>query len=256
MTTLSIITAVLNNVNTINDCLSSIHGQSVQPLEHIIIDGASTDGTLDIIRNNKNEYTKIFSAPDEGIYHGMNKGLALATGDVIGTLNADDMYYDNDVLAKVTKCFEVEEIDSCYGDLLYVEPESINKTVRYWKSGNFNSNKFRWGWMVPHPTFFVRREIYEKYGLFNTKMGTAADYELMLRFLVKFRISSYYIRDVLIKMRTGGASNSSFTNRIKANRMDKLAWEVNRLKPYPWTVWMKPLRKIMQWILFPKDPLI
>lgn len=287
--TISIITTVLNNVNTVDDCLSSIHGQRVQPFEHIIIDAGSTDGTLERIRERKKEYTRIFSEPDDGIYHGMNKGLALATGDVVGTLNADDMYYDTDVLAKVAKVFEDERVDSCYGDLVYIatdnkgirstvygikerykvqgigctvqgvrdkERYTVNglwytdeKVVRYWKSGAYDPRKFYWGWMVPHPTFFVRRHVFEKYGIFNTDLGTAADYELMLRFLVKYEISAHYIPEVLIRMRVGGISNASIVNRLKANRMDRRAWQVNGLRPFPWTLWMKPFRKIGQWAI-------
>ena len=123
--------------------------------------------------------------------------------------------------------------------------------VRYWKSGEYNPRKFYWGWMVPHPTFFVRREVYEKYGLFNLELGTAADYKLMLRFLLKHKISCIYIPEVLVTMRVRGVSNSSWVNRIRANRMDRKAWEVNGLKPYPWTLWMKPIRKMPQWFLRP-----
>jgi len=279
MTTISIITTVLNNVNTVDDCLSSIHEQREQPFEHIIIDGESTDGTLDRIRERKKEYTKIISEPDNGIYHGMNKGLAQATGEVVGTLNADDMYYDNDVLAKVVKAFDDERVNSCYGDLVYIATdnkgirsrsmaydikernmakclrctakdvlEKDDRIVRYWKSGAYNSRKFYWGWMAPHPTFFVRRQFFEQYGVFNADLGTAADYELMLRFLLRYRMSAYYIPEVLIKMRVGGISNSSIVNRLKANKMDRKAWQVNGLSPFPWTLWLKPLRKTGQWV--------
>lgn len=265
MLTISIITTVLNKVSTVDDCLSSIHKQRVKPFEHIIVDGGSTDGTFEKIRKGKRAYTRFLSESDDGIYDGMNKGLALAQGDVVGTLNADDMYYDPDVLAKVTRVFEDEKIDSCYGDLVYVAtgnkkirdkkrykknglPYVDEKIVRYWKSGVYDPRKFYWGWMAPHPTFFVRRHIFEQYGIFNTGLGTAADYELMLRFLLKYKISTCYIPDVLVKMRTGGVSNSSIVNRLKANRMDNHAWKVNGLRPLPWSLWMKPLRKIGQWM--------
>jgi len=145
--------------------------------------------------------------------------------------------------------FEKQNIDSCYGDLLYVDKNDKNKVIRYWKSSEYKHGKFKQGWMPPHPTFFVRRKIYEKYGYFNLALGSAADYELMLRFLVKHRITTAYIPEVLVKMRIGGKSNSSLRNRIRANRMDRMAWKVNDLKPYPWTLWMKPLRKIGQYFL-------
>ena len=127
------------------------------------------------------------------------------------------------------------------------------KVVRYWRSGEFDSQKFYWGWMPPHPTFFVRRSVYERYGLFNLAMGTAADYEMMLRLLVKHRISCAYLPEILVQMRTGGASNVSWKSRIEANRMDRKAWEVNGLKPYPWTMMMKPLRKVGQWVARPRS---
>lgn len=212
------------------------------------------------------------SEPDRGIYDGMNKGLRLATGDVVGILNADDFYSSAETLAKVAKVFAEPGVDSCYGDLVYVadEKESLQssvistqsrvsgpfardyKVVRYWRSGEFDYREFYWGWMVPHPTFFVRRSVYERYGYFNLEMGTAADYELMLRFLVRHRISAAYLPEILIQMRSGGASNVTLKARMKANRMDRKAWEVNELKPYPWTLMMKPLRKVGQWFSRPR----
>ena len=121
--------------------------------------------------------------------------------------------------------------------------------MRHWKSGTFTPGKFYWGWMPPHPTFFVQREVYQRHGLFNLELGSAADYEIMLRFLVKHQLSATYIPEVLVKMRTGGVSNASFANRLAANRMDRKAWDVNNLRPYPWTIIMKPVRKISQWFL-------
>ena len=133
------------------------------------------------------------------------------------------------------------------GDLVYVDANDTDRVVRYWRSWDYKPKKFYWGWMPPHPTFFVRREVYERCGLFNPDLGTAADYELMLRFLVRYKITSAYLSEIIIKMRSGGASNASLINRLRANRMDRLAWEVNGLRPYPWTLWMKPLRKIPQY---------
>lgn len=244
MVNISIITATFNSASTIGDCLDSVkdHGNAV---EHIIIDGGSNDGTLDIVKSYPH-IARVISEPDRGIYDAMNKGIALTSGDVIGILNSDDFYADKMVLTKVARVFLNESVDSCYGDLLYVDPVDITKITRIWKSGPFHKENFYWGWMPPHPTFFVRRHIYEKYGMFNTDLGSAADYELMLRFLVKHKISMGYIPEVLVKMRAGGASNVSLRNRLKANRMDRYAWIVNGLKPYPWTTYLKPLRKIGQ----------
>lgn len=247
MVELSIVTTAFNAARTIQDCIESVNSQG-QSIEHIIIDGGSTDGTLEIIEEYKLCLAKIVSEPDEGIYDGMNKGLRLATGDIIGLLNADDLYAGPDVLEKVVKAFSECDVDSCYGNLVYVDPRNNNRVVRYWKPGEYHYRRFYWGWMPAHPTFFVHRTIYEKYGLFNLDLGSAADYELMLRFLVKHRISSTYIPEILVKMRTGGISNASLKNRLLANRKDRLAWKVNGLKPYPWTLFLKPLSKVSQWV--------
>lgn len=247
---LTVVTVAYNVARTIRDCLESVRNQTAA-VEHIIIDGGSTDGTLEIIEEYRPFLVKIVSEPDRGIYDGMNKGIRLATGDVVGLLNADDVYAGPEVLSRVQKVFEEQKCDSCYGDLVYVSSGNLNKVIRYWKAGNFESRRFYWGWMPPHPTFFVRREIYQKYGLFRLDLGSAADYELMLRFLVKQGISASYVPEVLVKMRTGGASNASLKKRLAANKNDRLAWEVNGLKPYPWTLYCKPLRKIGQYFLKP-----
>lgn len=264
MTTISIITAVRNGAATIGDALTSLGEQSV-PCEHVVIDGASTDATVDLVRR-LSPASHVFSAPDCGIYDAMNKGIALTSGDIIGILNADDYYASAEVLAKVIAVFRDPAVMSCYGDLEYVHDsdpglwalnnEGIQnsklryqncKVVRSWQSGSFCPNKFRWGWMPPHPTFFVRRSVYETYGDFRLDMGSAADYELMLRLLLKERITAAYIPEVLVRMRVGGTSNASLQNRFKANRMDRRAWEVNGLRPYPWTIMLKPLRKLPQY---------
>jgi len=245
---ISIITAVLNGIRTIRDCIGSVKGQ-VYPAEHVIIDGNSTDGTLDVISECCPSLEKVVSEPDRGIYDAMNKGVRLATGDVIGILNADDIYAHSNVLAKVARVFADERFDACYGDLDYVDPVDTVRVLRSWRAGAFNQKSFYWGWMPPHPTLFVRRKVYEKYGDFKLDMGSAADYELMLRFIVKREIRVGYIPEVLVNMRYGGVSTLTLRNRIAANRMDRRAWEVNGLRPYPWTLWVKPLRKIGQFLL-------
>jgi len=246
MNTISIITVTYNAAPTIRDCLSCVRKQTAE-VEHIIIDGLSDDSTTKIAREYGNSLAHIISEPDKGIYDAMNKGLKRASGDIIGILNADDFYPATDTLAKVMRVFEDPQVDACYGDLLYVDACNIEKIVRNWRSGSFTPAKFYWGWMPPHPTFFVRRSVYEKYGLFNLELGSAADYEIMLRFLLKYRVNTAYIPEVLVKMRTGGVSNASIKNRLLANKMDRKAWKVNGLKPYPWTLSMKPLRKVGQW---------
>ena len=146
-------------------------------------------------------------------------------------------------------CLSDPGIDSCYGDLVYMSPDDLDRVVRRWDAGSFSKSRFMWGWMPPHPTFFVRRKVYEQFGAFNLDVGTSADYELMLRFLVKHGVSATYIPDVLARMRCGGVSNKSFSNHIRANRTDRLAWRVNGLRPYPWTLLLKPIRKLHQYLV-------
>ncbi|HEU4344423.1 MAG TPA: glycosyltransferase family 2 protein [Candidatus Binatia bacterium] len=282
---LTIITATYNAAATLRHSLDSVATQQMGrkgdspftkrdcPLgfEHLLIDGGSTDGTLEIARQYPH-ITRIVSEPDRGIYDAMNKGLRLATGEIIGILNADDFYADGRVLERVAKVFEDPTVEACYGDLVYVQETGMRheargngetqtpitnhhspdfKILRYWQSGSFTPDKFKWGWMPPHPSFFVRRTVYERFGLFKLDLGSAADYELMLRFLLKHRIKTAYIPEVLVCMRAGGVSNASLNNRLKANQMDRKAWEVNGLKPYPWTLLCKPLRKVPQYFLRP-----
>ena len=250
MSQVSIISAVFNAAITFRKCIESVQNQS-HPTEHIIIDGCSSDGTLDIIEEYKSSFSKVISEHDRGMYDAMNKGLGMASGEIIGFLNADDLYADSEVLANVSELFQENSVDSCYGDLVYVDAIHTNRNIRYWHSGTCNFRRFYWGWMPPHPTFFVKKKIYEKYGYFNLNMGTAADYELMLRFLLKYKISCAYIPKIMIKMRTGGKSNVSLKSRIRANQKDRKAWKVNGLQPYPWTLYFKPLRKIPQWFIRP-----
>jgi len=245
---ISIITVVRNGASFIRDCIESVRSQR-HKAEHIIIDGASTDGTLDIIDEYRSNISQVISEPDNGIYDAMNKGIQLATGDVVGFLNADDFYPNPEVLSRVATGFGNNRVESCYGDLVYVHPTHTKQIKRFWRSGPYKPRRFYFGWMPPHPSFFVLRSIYETHGSFNLTLGTAADYELMLRFLLKNNISTIYIPDVLVNMRAGGLSNASVKNRMQANQMDRQAWVVNGLRPYPWTIMLKPLRKIPQYFI-------
>jgi glycosyltransferase involved in cell wall biosynthesis len=243
--TISIITACRNSAGTIKDCLLSVNHQTFA-CEHIIIDGASTDGTQALIAKLASPHTKLISEPDRGLYDALNKGLKLATGDVVGILHADDVYAHESVLERVAGTLRKKNVDSCYGDLVYVDPSNLQKAVRFWKSGPYRKDCFYWGWMPPHPTFFVRRSIYEAHGDFNLDLGTSADYELMLRFLFKYGISAAYLPEVLVIMRAGGLSNRSWKNRLNAHRMDRRAWKINELQPRPWTLLAKPVSKVLQ----------
>lgn len=243
----SVVTATRNSEAFIRECTENICAQTLGT-EHLIIDSESTDRTLEEIMIGRHGRTRVISEPDDGPYDAMNKGINKATGEVIGILNADDFYADDSVLESVAQVFEDPSVDSCYGDLEYVDRENPKKVVRRWKAGPYDRENWYRGWMPPHPTFFVRKCVYEENGLYRLDMGTAADYELMLRLLLKHDISTVYIPKVLVKMRTGGMSNVSIRNRIKANLMDRRAWKVNGLRPKPWTLWMKPLGKVGQWL--------
>jgi glycosyltransferase involved in cell wall biosynthesis len=242
---ISIITATFNSAATVRDTLACIASQQYPNIEHIIVDGVSKDNTLAIV-DEFSHIAKTISEKDKGIYDAMNKGVQLATGDVIGILNSDDFYTNSEVLSKVATAFGDPAVEAVYGDLQYVKADNVDVVTRTWKSGTFKKKNLYYGWMPPHPTFFVRRHIYEKCGLFNTTLRSAADYELMLRVLLKFDTRVQYIPEVLVKMRGGGISNASFKNRLRANKEDAMAWKLNGLKPYFFTMWFKPLRKVLQ----------
>lgn len=214
---ISIITVVWNNRNTIKDAINSVLNQTYQDIEYILVDGASTDGTVEIIKSYGDKINQFISEKDKGIYDAMNKGIDLATGDIIGILNSDDIYFNKNVIQNVMNKFKENNIDSIYGDLYYVKENDLNKVVRYWKSSIFIQDSFIKGWHPAHPTFFVKKEIYKKYGYFDLNMNVSADFELMLRFLEKYKISTFYLAEVMVKMREGGESNQSIKNIIKGN---------------------------------------
>ena len=249
---ISIITVSFNSQSTIKHTIQSVASQDYQNKEYILIDGASTDWTLDIISFLKDKINYFVSEKDNGIYDAMNKGIKASSGDIIGILNSDDFYSNDQVLSKVTNIFKETDCDCLYGDLVYVDKGDARNIVRYWKSGKFSKKKLRMGWMLPHPTFFVKKEIYEKYGLYNLKLKTAADYEMILRLLHNDSIKVEYLPEILIKMRIGGESNSSFINRLKGNYEDNLAWDMNNLRKPPFIRFLKPLRKIKQFFKKPK----
>lgn len=247
MIKVSIITATYNSAATVADTLASVASQTYPEVEHLIIDGVSKDETLTIVKQ-FNHVSKVVSEPDKGIYDAMNKGILLATGDVVGILNSDDFYAGDAVLSQVAKAFEKTGCDAVYADLDYVDQHNVQKVIRHWKAGSYKENAFLWGWMPPHPTFFVRRTLYEKFGNFSLELRTAADYELMLRFIHKHGIRLEYIPGVIVKMRDGGASNASITSRLSANKADRKAWEKNGITPYWFTLYLKPLRKLGQFL--------
>lgn len=245
---ISIITISYNSGATISETLTSVSDQEYPMIEHIIVDGKSKDNTVDIVKSFPH-VSKYVSEPDNGLYHAMNKGIQMATGDVIGILNSDDFYADKTILNKVATAFSNPLVDCVYGDLQYVHPTHLQKVVRNWRAGKFNKKNFLFGWMPPHPTFFVRRKVYDSVGLFNTTLKSAADYEMMLRILYTHGYAVAYIPATLVKMRAGGVSNASLRNRFKANREDAKAWKLNNKRPHFFTLYLKPLRKIPQYLI-------
>ena len=249
MLKVSIITVCFNSASTIRDTINSVINQTYPNIEYIIIDGNSKDDTYQIVKSYGTKISIHKSEPDKGIYDGLNKGISLASGDIIGMLHADDFYANSTVIEQVVALFENSDTDSLYSDLDYVDPENTSKIIRHWVSGKYKAGKFLFGWMPPHPTFFVKRFIYDQLGLFNLELKSAADYELMLRYIHKNNIKTVYLPLVTVKMRAGGMSNKSLSNRIRANNEDRKAWELNGLKPYFFTLYLKPIRKIFQYIL-------
>ena len=244
---ISIITSVYNNQETIAEAMESVLSQTYPDIEYIIIDGGSSDNTVDIIKTYQDRLGAFISEPDNGIYDGLNKGINLATGDVIGFLHSDDLYQDNTVIEKVVQAFINNATDSVYGDLTYVNKIDPSKIIRFWQSGKFTLTKLNYGWMPPHPTFFVKCSIYQQYGVFDTSFKIAADYDLMLRFLGKVKISTFYIPSVLIKMRVGGASNKSLKNVIRKSTEDLRAMRNNQIGGWISLV-VKNLSKLGQFV--------
>ncbi|MBU0722482.1 glycosyltransferase, partial [Patescibacteria group bacterium] len=240
-----------NSQTTINDTIKSIINQTHRDIEYIIIDGLSTDKTLAIIDKYQQQFPiKLISESDKGIYDAMNKGIKMVSGDIVGILNSDDFYYNNNVLLEVQQLFKTnQDIDAVYGDLIYIDKDNINKQTRYWRSGECNEKKINNGWIIPHPTFFVKKEIYQKCAkLFDTNFSIAADYELMLRLLKVDKIQTRYLPKILVKMRNGGTSGKNIQQRIKGWQELKKAWLINNLKLPRFFITRRLFFKIFQYI--------
>jgi glycosyltransferase len=245
----SIITATYNSEKSVGDAITSIVGQTYSDIQSVLIDGASKDKTVSIVKDLLSPSkinSKVISEPDDGIYDALNKGVRNADGEVIGLLHADDLYDNCDVISKVVALFKKNpNLQSIYGDLLYVQKEDTNKVIRYWKSGECTKSEMEKGWMPPHPTFFVRKEVYEKYGVFDTSYNIAADYDFMMRVLYKEEISTAYIPEVFVKMRVGGESNKSLKNIWRKSKEDLKAMKKNEIGGVG-TLLSKNVRKIPQ----------
>ena len=242
----SIITVTLNSERFLSDCIESVRRQNYGDIEHIIIDGKSTDRTLDIIWQNSDHIANWISETDRGMYDAINKGLEMATGDIVGILNSDDMFASADAVRSIVECFKHNHTGAVYGNLMYVHPQNTKKIIRLWKGLPYKRFRFRYGWMPAHPTFYVRRNLIEKYGPYENHYFSAADYEFMARYLFKHKVSATFLDEMIIKMRTGGMSNGNLKRRLRANRRDFLAMKKNNI-PFSFFVSiLKPLIKIPQ----------
>jgi glycosyltransferase involved in cell wall biosynthesis len=241
---ISIITVVWNNASTIKDAIDSVLSQTYKNIEYIIVDGASTDGTVEIVQNYGDKISKFISEKDKGLYDAMNKGIGLATGDIVGILNSDDFYIDNHVIEKVVNEFQEKQVDSVYADLVFVKPENLDKTVRYYDSSSCGPENFQYALYPAHPTFFVKKEVYDKFGVFKIDYKIGADFDIMVRFLYTNSISYSYIKKPLIKMRVGGVS-TSFSS-IWINSMEQLrVCKENGIKTNIFKILMKYPTKLL-----------
>ncbi len=245
MVKISVITAVFNAKDSVEQAIKSVLSQTYHNFELIIIDGASTDGTREIIENFKDNLSVFVSEPDDGIYDALNKGIKCATGDVIGFLHADDVFENNNILSKLAKTFSNSEIDAVYGDLVYISKNNPANVLRYWKSGSYSREMLKLGWMPPHPTFYCRRSAYTQMGMFDVSFDIAADYDCMLRFLTSEKFNCGYIPEVLVRMRVGGKSNRSLSNIVRKSVEDYRALTRNNIGGISVLI-AKNVRKISQ----------
>lgn len=245
--TFSIITAVFNRAETVEQALNSVWSQTWPAVEHIVIDGASTDGTREVLESNREGIAVLVSESDKGIYDALNKGLNLATGGVVGLMHSDDFYANDQVLEKVAQAFVDPAVGGVYGDLDYVAKDAPDRVIRRWRSGGYSAQKLVRGWMPPHPTLFLRRSVIEEWGGYDTSYEIAADYDAVLRYLSRGRIELAYIPEVLVKMRVGGESNRSLSRIVRKSREDYRALRKNGVGGIGALAW-KNLSKLPQFL--------
>ena len=245
----SIITVCYNSENTINDAIKSVLSQTYPEIEYIIVDGLSTDNTINIINSFGKHIFKFISEPDQGIYDALNKGIKSANGDIIGILHSDDFFYDNSIISKVADAFTNSNIDAIYGDVQFVDSNDISRIVRQYSSKNFSLAKFRYGIMPAHPTFYVRREIFERFGYYKADYKIAADFEILLRFMLINNIQCKYLNFPFVRMRTGGISNRTFLSRYLLNKEVLRACRENGIKTNYFLIYSKYLIKMWEFIL-------
>jgi glycosyltransferase involved in cell wall biosynthesis len=245
---ITVVTAVFNRVETIEKAIISVQSQSHNDVEHVIQDGGSNDGTLDVVKGLELATTHLVSEQDEGIYDAINKGISRASGEVIGLMHSDDFFANDRVLEQVAEAFNNPEVDGVYGDLDYVSAANTNKVVRHWRSGPYCRELLKRGWMPPHPTLYLRREVFDEWGLYDPSLQIAADYDAMLRYLWKGKIRLAYVPDVFVKMRVGGESNRSFGRILRKSREDYVALRRNGVGGLP-TLIQKNTGKLKQFIV-------
>jgi len=243
---ISIVTVCLNNAATIEETILSVHGQTHSDREHIVIDGMSRDGTQQIVARHSEKIAVFISEPDNGIYDAMNKGIAKASGEVIGFLNADDVYAHERVLEHVASALSDTMLQAVYADLVYVSNNNPHQIVRYWQSGEYKPNSFSHGWLPAHPTFYARRDLYGRLGKFNTDYRLQADFDLLLRFMEVHRVRTKYVPEIWVRMRTGGATNRSWRNILRGNLEAFRAARANGLGVTPFFLVRKILSRIPQ----------
>lgn len=244
---ISLITATFNSEATIFTAMDSVARQNYKNVEHLIIDGNSMDGTLGIVRNYPNNNIHLVSEADDGIYDALNKGIEKARGEIVGFLHADDFFESDETLALIAEAFRDPGVDAIYGDLVYVAQNNISKVIRHWRAGQLKNSSLARGWMPPHPTFYVRRSVYQRLGGFNKKYKISSDYDLMLRFFIQGQVNAIYLPKVLIRMRTGGISNRSFSNILQKTLEDLSIVRLNKVGGL-WTIFLKNLTKIKQFL--------
>ena len=243
---ISIVTVCYNSATTLEDAVESVLTQNYFDIEHIIIDGGSTDGTASILERYKGRIAKVVSEPDDGIYDAMNKGISLATGDAIGILNSDDLYESNDVIENLVKAF-TKEANMVIGDVAFVDRINAQKRLRYVSGSGFKPWLLRFGWMPPHPATFIRRNVYETFGHYKTDFAIAADYEFFVRTLMVGRMKTVHTSKVLVTMRDGGASTGGFKSTLVISREILRALRENRIYSNPLFVWSRlPLKFFRQ----------
>jgi len=247
----SIITVVFNNKATIADAVESVLGQTYHDIEYIVVDGGSTDGTVEVLKSYGSRISKFVSERDKGLYDAMNKGILMATGDIVGILNSDDLYRHAEVIKTVVDTFNKSNVDSVFGDMIYVQRDNPEKIVRYYRSNNFKLEDFRKGMMPGHASFFVKKAFFEKFGIYNTNYKISADFDLLLRFLYVNRISYEYIPQVLIVMRMGGVSTRGLSSMLLMNKENLQICKLNNVKTNLLKIYSKYLYKIFQFVTKP-----